>query len=95
MSDRIEMHIAYIHDRANAETGIGVYTTSGFLSPCGQYVEQYRDWMTKTQTVRHPLDHHWQETPEAALAVLAPKVRAIGERLLRQADELEAGARKP
>lgn len=89
MSDRIEMHIAYIHDRANAETGIGVHTTSGFLRLCGQYVEQYRDWRGKTQTVRHPLDHHWQQTPEAALAVLAPEVRAIGERLLRQADELE------
>jgi hypothetical protein len=45
----------------------------------------------KLEPVRHPLDHHWQETPAAALAVLAPKVRAIGERLLRQAAELEAG----
>ncbi len=92
MSDRKQLYIGQIHDRANAESGIGVYTTSGYLSACGQFVEQGRDWGWKTEPVRHPLDHHWQETPEAALAVLAAKVRAIGERLIRQADELEAGA---
>lgn len=92
MSDRQTLYIGVIHDRANAETGIGVFTTSGCLSACGQYVEQYSDFAGKTQTVRHPLDHHWQETPAKALAMLAGKVRRIGERLLRQADELEAGA---
>lgn len=89
MSDRKRLYIGFIHDRANAQSGIGVFTTSGYLSPCGKYVEQCRDLGWKTEPVRHPLDHHWQETPEAALAVLAPKVRAIGERLIRQAAELE------
>ena len=92
MSDCKELYIGRIHDRANAESGIGVYTTSGTLSECGHFVEQYSDFAGKTQTVRHPLDHHWQETPAKALSVLAAKVRRIGERLLRQADELEAGA---
>jgi hypothetical protein len=90
MKDRKPLYIGQIHDRANAESGIGVYTTSGYLSACGNFVEQFRDFGWKTEPVRHPLDHHWQETPEAALAVLAPKVRAIGERLIRQAAELEA-----
>lgn len=92
MTDRKELYIGLIYDRATLETGIGVYTTSGYVSACGQFVEQYRDMGWKLEPVRHPLDHHWQETPAAALAVLAPKVRAIGERLLRQAAELEAGA---
>ena len=91
MTDRKQLYIGLIQDRANAESGIGVYTTSGYLSACGNFVEQYRDMGWKLEPVRHPLDHHWQETPAAALAVLAPKVRAIGERLLRQAAELEAG----
>jgi hypothetical protein len=90
MTDRKQLYIGQIHARANAESGIGVYTTSGYLSACGNFVEQFRDFGWKTEPVRHPLDHHWQETPEAALAVLAPKVRAIGERLIRQAAELEA-----
>ena len=92
MSERKELYIGLIHDRANAESGIGVYTTSGCLSRCGKYVEQYRDLEWTTEPVRHPLDPHWQETPAKALAVLAGNVRKIGERLLRQADELEAGA---
>ena len=91
MIERKQLYIGQIHDRANAESGIGVYTTSGYLSACGQFVEQCRDMGWKLEPVRHPLDHHWQETPAAALAVLAPRVRAIGERLIRQAAELEAG----
>ena len=91
MSDRKKVFIGVIHDRANAQSGIGVFTTSGCVSDCGRFVEQSQDLGWKTEPVRHPLDHHWQETPEAALAALASKVRAIGERLLRQADELEAG----
>jgi hypothetical protein len=92
VTDRKELYVGLIHDRANAETGIGVYTMSGVLSTCGKFVEQYRDMGWKLEPVRHPLDHHWQETPAKALAVLAGKVRTIGERLIRQADELEAGA---
>lgn len=92
MTDRKQLYIGLIHDRATAESGIGVYTTSGYVSACGQFVEQFRDTGWKLEPVRHPLDHHWQETPAAALAVLAPRVRAIGERLIRQAAELEAGA---
>ena len=92
MSDRKQLYIGVIHDRANAETGIGVFAMSGYLSPCGKYVEQYSDFAGKTQAVRHPVDHHWQDTPAKALAVLAGRVRKIGERLLRQAEELEAGA---
>lgn len=94
MSDRKKLYIGVIHDRANAQSGIGTYTTSGFVSDCGKFVEQSQDWGWKTEPVRHPLDHRWHETPEAALAALAPKVRAIGERLMRQADELEAAAEK-
>ena len=66
MTDRKQLYIGLIQDRANAESGIGVYTTSGYLSACGNFVEQYRDMGWKLEPVRHPLDPQWQETPAAA-----------------------------
>jgi hypothetical protein len=41
------------------------------------------------------MSHYWQPTQEQALSVVAPRLRAIGERLIRQADELEENARRP
>lgn len=103
MSDaRKRMYVGFIHDRADATEGVGVFTTWGFVTDDGQWVEQSltRPWKSdhdygKTESVRHKLDQHWKETPEEALAALAPRIRAIGERLLRQANELEENAARP
>ena len=74
---------------------MGIFTTWGLLTPCGQWVEQsfqYAD-PTRHNVVRHQVDHHWGETPEAAMAAKADKIRAIARRMLEQADELEAAAK--
>jgi hypothetical protein len=97
MSDaRKRLYIGFIADRADATSGVGVFTTWGFVTEDGEWVEQkqVRPWKSdyeygRTEVVRTKVTPHWQETPEAALAVLSPRIRAIGERLLRQADELE------
>ena len=103
MSDmRKRLYIGFIHDRADATDGVGVFTTWGFVTEDGEWVEQSRTrpWKSDhdygtTESVRHRVDHHWKETPQEALAVLAPRIKAIGERLLRQAQELEENARRP
>jgi hypothetical protein len=66
------------------------------LSPCGQYVQLQRRRLDDQgwETVRETISHYWQPTQEQALAVVAPRLRAIGERLIRQADELEHAARE-
>lgn len=92
MTDRL-VHLGVIHDRANAQSGIGVYTVSGYVN--GNSVERRVSRLGKecAESRLDPLTEHWQDTPEKALAMLAPRIRAIGERLLRQADELEENAR--
>lgn len=64
------------------------------LSPCGQYVEvrRMRTDQQGWETIRQDVNEYWQPTKEQALAVVAPRLRAIGERLIRQADELEQAA---
>ena len=73
-----------------------MFTTYGYLTDCGGWVEQTFESMDKQRmnTVRHALDRHWCETPRQAEAMLADRIRAIGRRLLQQADELEAAARE-
>lgn len=99
---RKRLYIGFINYTADATEGIGVFTTWGFVTDDGQWVEQSRTrpWKSdhdygSTEIVRSQVTPHWQETPAAALAVLAPRIRAIGERLLRQADELEENANRP
>ncbi|NBW22962.1 MAG: hypothetical protein EBR82_84960 [Caulobacteraceae bacterium] len=64
------------------------------LSPCGTYVSVQRRRMDDQgwETVREDISSYWQPTREQALAVAAPRLRQIGERLIRQADELERAA---
>jgi hypothetical protein len=64
------------------------------LSPCGQFVQVQRRRMDDQgwETVRESISKYWQPTQAQALAEVAPRLRQIGERLIRQADELEAAA---
>jgi hypothetical protein len=65
------------------------------LSPCGRYVERQHRRLDDSgwETTRHEISQYWQPTQEQALAVVAPRLRQIGERLIRQAQELEHAAR--
>ena len=64
------------------------------LSPCGQYLSVQRRRMDDSgwETTREEMSDYWQPTREQALAAVAPRLRAIGERLIRQADEIEQAA---
>jgi len=69
-----------------------VYCTDGELSPCGQWIEIRTMSADKQrhETIRHEVGPLWQPTKEAAQAAIAEKLRAIGETLIRQADEIIA-----
>lgn len=96
MDERKRLYIAHINERATSESGIGIFTTWGHLTECGRYVEQNHAYRPDKppQIVLNPIDDYWRETPAAAMAAKAAKIRAIGERLIRQADELEEAARQ-
>jgi len=66
------------------------------LSPCGQYLYLQRRSMDdrRWETTREDISDYWQPTEALALAKMAPRLRQIGERLIRQADELEQAAEK-
>ena len=88
-------YIAHLTERATLGEGMGVFTTWGELTPCGEWVEQnfvFAD-LDRNNVVRHKLDHHWGETPEEAMAAKADKIRAIARKMLEQADQLENAAR--
>ena len=96
MSDDINRrYMAHLTERATLGDGMGIFTTYGVLTPCGQWVEQ--DFLfadkTRNHVVRHKLDHHWGETPEVAMAAKADKIRAIARKMLEQADQLENAGR--
>ena len=69
-----------------------VYCTDGELSTCGQWIEIRTISADKQrhETIRHEVGPLWQPTKEAAQAAIAEKLRAIGETLIRQADEIIA-----
>jgi hypothetical protein len=89
------MYVAHLTERATLGEGMGVFTTWGVLTPCGEWVEQnfvYAD-PTRNNVIRHKVDHHWGETQAVAMAAKADKIRAIAQRMLEQADELEAAVK--
>lgn len=65
------------------------------LSPCGKYVERQQRSLDdrRWETHREDVSEYWQPTEDQALAAVAPRLRQIGERLIRQAQELEDAAR--
>ena len=71
-----------------------VFTTSMELTACGQYVQRTQKRLDQQgyETVRFEVSDWWQPTEAKALAMAAPRLRQIGERLIRQAEELEQAA---
>lgn len=78
------------------ESPASAFCSSMHLSSCGQFVELQRRRLDQQgwDTIRESMSQYWQPTKEKALAVVAPRLRQIGERLIRQADELEQAARE-
>ena len=91
---RERRYIAHLTERATPVEGMGVFTTWGYLTECGQWVETDTADLEKKcrRVIRHQVDGFWCETSAQAMAAKADKIRAIGRRLLDQADELEAAA---
>lgn len=73
---------------------VPAFCSSMTLSPCGQYVESRHRRLDEQgwETTRCEINRFWQPTQAQAYAAAAPLLRQIGERLVRQADELEAAA---
>lgn len=99
MSERQTMYRAFFNFGSlsmwHPESPAPSFHSSMYLSQCGQFVELQRRRLDDQgwETIRESLTDYWQPTKEQALAVVAPRLRAIGERLIRQADELEQAAR--
>lgn len=76
----------------HTDSAASVYCTDGELSPCGTWIEIRTMSADKQrhETIRHEVGPLWQPTKEAAKAAIAEKLRAIGETLIRQADEIIA-----
>ena len=97
MSDNRERrYIAHLTERATPVEGMGIFTTWGYLTECGQWVETDTTDLHNQcrKVVRHQADDFWCETPAQAMAAKADKVQAIGERLVRQAAELRRAAQQ-
>lgn len=97
MAEPVLMYQGVIYDRAQETVGVTVFTRTGWLSACGQFVRlqvERHDYSGNHDLLEWPVGDQWHRTPEAALAAVAPKIRRMGERLLRQADELEAAGRE-
>jgi hypothetical protein len=98
MSDLPVMYRAFFHfgglSMWHTESPAPEFHASAQLSPCGQYVmtQRMRPDKQKHETIREDISEYWQPTKEAALAVVAPRLRAIGERLIAQAEQYEREA---
>ena len=99
MSERQTMYRAFFNFGSlsmwHPESPAPAFHSSMYLSACGQFVERQQLRMDQQgwETLRESISDYWQPTQEKALAVVAPRLRQIGERLIRQADELEQAAR--
>jgi hypothetical protein len=97
MSDnRQRRYIAHLTERATPIEGMGIFTTWGYLTECGKWVETDTTDLHNQcrKVVRHQADDFWCETSTQAMAAKADKVQAIGERLVRQAAELRRAAQQ-
>jgi hypothetical protein len=98
MSELQTMYRAFFHfgglSMWHTESPAPEFHASAQLSPCGQYVmtQRMRPDKQKHETIREDLSEYWQPSKELALAVVAPRLRAIGERLIAQAEQYEREA---
>lgn len=84
MDERIKVWRAHLGVSVNAEKGYSTFCHYGYLTPCGEWVDG--------GSVRWPRTDDWCFSEREALAKLAPKIYAIGGRLIAQANELLAAA---
>ena len=79
------------------DSPVNHFFSSMRLSDCGKYLEHTARRMDDSgwEATRHEVNDYWQPTKEAALAAVAPRLRQIGERLIRQANEIEENATRP
>ena len=100
MSERPTMYRAWIGFQSlslwHPESPASAFCSSMTLSPCGKYVESTHRSLDKRrwETTREDISEYWQPTQAKAMAAVAPRLRQIGETLIRQADELEQAAEK-
>ena len=98
MSERKTMYRAFFFFNGfsmwNVESPCSTFHSSMHLSPCGNWVEatSRRPDGQGWETSRQEMNQYWQPTKELALAVVAPRLRQIGETLIRQAEALEKAA---
>jgi hypothetical protein len=94
--NRERRYIAHLTERATPIEGMGIFTTWGYLTECGQWVETDTTDLEKKcrRVIRHQADDFWCETSTQAMAAKADKIQAIGERLVRQAAELRRAAQQ-
>ena len=99
MSERQLMYRAFFDFGSlsmwHPDSPASAFHSSMHLSSCGQFVELQRRRLDQQgwDTIRESMSQYWQPTKEQALAVVAPRLRQIGERLIRQAEELKQAAR--
>ena len=76
------------------DSPVPVFYSAMQLSPCGQFVEQRRRRLDDQgwETLREEMHQYWQPTQAKAGAAMAPRLRQMGQRLIRQAEELEQAA---
>ena len=98
MSERKTMYRGFFSFQGlsmwSPDSPVPSFCSSMYLSDCGQYVYVQRRSLDdrRWETIREDISRFWQPTEAQALAVVAPLLRQIGERLVRQADELEKAA---
>ena len=98
MSERQTMYRAFFFFNGlsmwNPESPCSAFHSVMHLSPCGNWVEatSRRPDGQGWEVTRHEISDYWQPTKELALAVVAPRLRQIGETLIRQAAEIEKAA---
>lgn len=98
MSETTTMYRAFFSFQSlslwHPDSPVPHFCSSMTLSPCGQYVESRHRRLDDQgwETTRQEISDYWQPTQAKALAMAAPRLRQIGERLIRQAEELEQAA---
>jgi hypothetical protein len=98
MDEQVKMYRAWAYfgglSVSHPESEASVFTTDGVLSDCRKWIDIRTISADKqrTECQRCEVSSCWQPTRELAKSVLSDQIRQIGERLIRQAQELESAA---
>ena len=80
MSEPRKVYRAHFGTSVNDRDGYSTWCHYGHVSPCGEWVDG--------NNVRWPYTSDWCDSEVEAKSRLAPKIAAIGARLLQQAAQL-------